>query len=299
VDGALFELELARDARRYGWRQFARTAAAHYCLALIETDELARAEKVLTEDAPLEAPFDTEDAIRLWALAEVRRAQNRPQEAIELAMNAGAVAEQTVPVQGFCPWRTSAAQSAFSLGDAEQARELADQALQRAEATGVLHDRIRALRVAGMCEGGETGLARLRQAVELGESSPPRLETVYALVELGGALRRSNERAASREPLQRAADLARRAGAIRLHDRARQELAAGGARPRRQALLAGPESLTPSERRIAELAAQGASNREIAGALFVTPKTVEYHLRNSYRKLDIRARSELSGALGI
>jgi DNA-binding CsgD family transcriptional regulator len=55
--------------------------------------------------------------------------------------------------------------------------------------------------------------------------------------------------------------------------------------------------LTPSERRIAELAATGQSNREIAQALFVTPKTVEYHLRNAYRKLDIQTRGELSEAL--
>ncbi|MGB8876034.1 MAG: helix-turn-helix transcriptional regulator, partial [Solirubrobacteraceae bacterium] len=61
----------------------------------------------------------------------------------------------------------------------------------------------------------------------------------------------------------------------------------------------GPESLTPSERRIAELAATGQSNREIAQALFVTPKTVEYHLRNTYRKLDIQNRQELAEALSV
>jgi DNA-binding CsgD family transcriptional regulator len=82
-----------------------------------------------------------------------------------------------------------------------------------------------------------------------------------------------------------------------LRERARTELAATGARPRREALLSGPESLTPSERRIAELAARGQSNREIAQALFVTPKTVEYHLRNSYRKLEISGRSELARTL--
>jgi DNA-binding CsgD family transcriptional regulator len=62
-------------------------------------------------------------------------------------------------------------------------------------------------------------------------------------------------------------------------------------------LLGGPESLTASERRIAELAAAGQSNREIAQALFVTPKTVEYHLRNAYRKLDITTRHQLANAL--
>jgi DNA-binding CsgD family transcriptional regulator len=88
-------------------------------------------------------------------------------------------------------------------------------------------------------------------------------------------------------------------GAVALNERARVELAAAGARPRREALLSGPASLTASERRIAELAASGQSNREIAQALFVTPKTVEYHLRNTYRKLDIQTRQELASALSV
>ncbi len=299
VDGALFDLELARDARRYGWQQFVRSAAAHYCLALVEAGQLDRAESVITEDFPLEPPYDAEDAIRLCALAELRRHQNRSEEALELATLAGEVGEGTFAYFGYCPWRASAAQAALALGDRKQARQLAGEALERAKRKDVLHERIRALRVAGMAEGGKAGLAKLRAAAELGEGSPPRLEAIYALVELGSALRRANERTEAREPLQRAADLAREVGALRLHERAREELQATGARPRRDVLLSGPEALTPSERRIAELAARGASNREIAGALFVTPKTVEYHLRNSYRKLDIRGRTELPRALGV
>ena len=91
--------------------------------------------------------------------------------------------------------------------------------------------------------------------------------------------------------------MARQGGARLLYDRARTELAASGARPRRELLLSGPASLTPSERRIAELAAGRHSNREIATMLFVTTKTVEYHLRNAYRKLDIQTRRELAEAL--
>jgi DNA-binding CsgD family transcriptional regulator len=154
-----------------------------------------------------------------------------------------------------------------------------------------------ALRTLGICEGGERGIEHLQQAAELGRSLPPRLETTRSLVELGAALRRSGERARARAPLQEAADLARQAGAVLLYHRARTELAASGARPRREFLLSGPASLTPSERRIAELAAGGQSNREIATMLFVTPKTVEYHLRNTYRKLDIQTRRELADAL--
>lgn len=66
----------------------------------------------------------------------------------------------------------------------------------------------------------------------------------------------------------------------------------------RQPALRGPDALTPSERRVAEMAIDGMSNREIAQALFVTPKTIEKHLGNAYAKLEIRGREELASALG-
>jgi DNA-binding NarL/FixJ family response regulator len=97
--------------------------------------------------------------------------------------------------------------------------------------------------------------------------------------------------------LAEALELAERCGAERLAEGLRTQLRAAGARPRRAALT-GPESLTNSEREVARLAAGGASNRDIAQELFVTPKTVEVHLTNAYRKLGIRSRRELTGALG-
>jgi DNA-binding CsgD family transcriptional regulator len=297
VNDALADLESARGSRRFGWRQFVRAAAAQYSLCLVEAEQLDLAEAALSEDAPLEEPYDLEDAMRLYALAELRRSQRRPEEALTAALAAGRAAEQSMPFFDYCRWRASAAEAALALGDREQALALAREMLERAERTQVPHQRIEALRIAGICEGGDGGLERLRAAAELARSTPPRLETISALIELGAALRRANERAASRLPLQEAADLARQGGALRLYRRARTELAASGARPRREALLSGPESLTPSERRIAELAAGGQSNREIASTLFVTPKTVEYHLRNAYRKLDIQTRGELAEAL--
>ena len=81
-----------------------------------------------------------------------------------------------------------------------------------------------------------------------------------------------------------------------LADRARTELYATGARPRREA-LAGIDALTASERRVADLAAAGRTNREIAQELFVTPKTVEVHLSSTYCKLGIDGRRELADAL--
>jgi DNA-binding CsgD family transcriptional regulator len=297
VTDALMDLELARDARRYGWRQSTRTAAANYCLCLIEIGQLDAAEAALTEDGPLNAAHDLEDTRRMHALAELRLAQGRPREAYELAMTTGRVFERSIKVFGYSPWRTTAAEAVLAIGDRGRAVELAREAHAVAEQTDVLHAKIRALRVLGTCEGGERGLELLRSSAELAEGAPSRLETIRALVDLGSALRRANQRAAAREPLQRAADVARRGGAIALYGRARIELGATGARPRRELILEGTASLTPSERRIADLAAEGASNPEIARRLFITPKTVEYHLRNVYRKLDIKGRRDLAQAL--
>ena len=81
-----------------------------------------------------------------------------------------------------------------------------------------------------------------------------------------------------------------------LGQRAADELGASGAR-RARLLLSGVESLTPSERRVADIAARGLTTRQIAESLFVTPKTVEFHLRHIYQKLDIRSRGELSALL--
>ena len=100
----------------------------------------------------------------------------------------------------------------------------------------------------------------------------------------------------TRAPLRDAFEIASHCGAQPLAEHARNELYAAGGRPRREALT-GPESLTPSERRVAELAAAGQSNRDIARTLYVTPKTVEVHLTSVYRKLGIRSRAGLSNAL--
>jgi DNA-binding CsgD family transcriptional regulator len=91
-------------------------------------------------------------------------------------------------------------------------------------------------------------------------------------------------------------DLAAALGATALADAARSVLVLLGERPRRHR-VSGVDALTPTERRIADLAAAGATNREIARSLFVTLKTVEGHLSSAYRKLDIGSRAQLTAAL--
>jgi DNA-binding CsgD family transcriptional regulator len=192
-------------------------------------------------------------------------------------------------------WRADAAVALQGVEPAE-ARRLAAEELERARefdtplALGV------ALRAAGLAKGGEGGLELLRESVAALEPSPARLELARSVIELGAALRRAKRRRESREPLRRGMDLARACGALALAERAHVELRATGAKPRKL-VFSGVESLTPSERRVCELAAEGLSNPEIAQQLYLTRKTVETHLGHAYRKLDISSRKELGGAL--
>jgi DNA-binding CsgD family transcriptional regulator len=137
----------------------------------------------------------------------------------------------------------------------------------------------------------------LREAVAVLAHSPARLEYARALVDLGAALRRGNSRSEARQLLRQGLELAHRCGASALVKLANEELAATGAHAR-TILLTGLDALTASERRVAHMAAEDLSNKEIAQALFVTVKTVEQHLSRVYRKLDISSRRQLGDALG-
>src|SRR5262245_5738997 len=196
----------------------------------------------------------------------------------------------------FLPWRSQAALALLELGEQDEARRLAGEELDLAQTWGAPRALGAALRAAGLAEGGSEGLAKLEQAVAVLEDSPAKLEHAKARTELGAALRRANRRSQAREHLSRGLELATICGATPLAARAGTRLLATGARPRRVS-LGGLESLTPSERRVAEMAAKGPTNREIAQALFVTPKTVEVHLSSAYRKLHISSRSQLAAAL--
>jgi DNA-binding CsgD family transcriptional regulator len=196
-------------------------------------------------------------------------------------------------------WRLLAAEVARQRGDRDRALELIDGELEYAHKIGAQILLGMALRAAGLTQGHE-GINSLTESVAVLARSPYRLEHARSLVALGGALRRNGERVAAREPLREGLDLAYRCGANSLVGDAQAELKAAGARPRR-ALLEGPEALTPREARMAILAAEGNSNRDIAQQLYVTLATVEGTLWRAYGKLGISghgAREALPQALG-
>jgi DNA-binding CsgD family transcriptional regulator len=233
----------------------------------------------------------------LWSRGYLRLATGRTQEGIDDLLDFGRRLHRDglVPTMQR-PWASLAAPLIAQLGDQERARELAECELQEARAWGTPRAIGGALRGLGAVTGGAKGIELLRRSVATLEASPARLELARALIDLGAVLRRDNQRSRAREPLRRGLDLAHRCGARLLEDRAAHELRATGAKPRRL-LLSGVEALTASERRVAEMAAEGMTNREIAQMLFVTGKTVETHMGHVFQKLDVRARGELGAAL--
>jgi DNA-binding CsgD family transcriptional regulator len=197
---------------------------------------------------------------------------------------------------GYVHARSGAALALLRLGQRPRACQLADAELADVRVFGAPRSLGIALRAAGLARGGKEGLALLNESVAALDGSPAVLECAHSLTELGAALRRSGERTAARDPLARALELAARCGARPLAARARDELKAAGARPRRP-WRTGVEALTPSELRVARLAAEGRSNREIACELYVTLKAIEGHLARAYAKLGIEGRTQLPHAL--
>lgn len=197
---------------------------------------------------------------------------------------------------GFQRWRS---QLALLLGadERERARALVASELTDARELGVASSVGVALMASAVLAPIAAERASLwEQAVLSLERSPAQLELARALAGHGAELRRAGKRAQAREPLRRALELAARCGAEPLAAIAAEELSAADGRPRRR-WLTGVDALTPSELRVARQAADGRSNREIAQALFVTTKTIEMHLSNVYRKLNISSREKLVGVL--
>lgn len=185
----------------------------------------------------------------------------------------------------------------MALDRREEAQEWATNALSLLEQWGPPAGVGAALAAMAATRSGEERIEMLEEAVKLLDGSLLRASHTKALLDLGVALRREGRRADARVPLREAIDLARRRGAVLIARRASEELQATGEKVRSYAPI-GVESLTPSERRVAELAASGMTNRQIAQSLFVTVKTVEAHLSAAYDKLDISSRRQLPEALG-
>jgi DNA-binding CsgD family transcriptional regulator len=281
-----------------GWKDALEAMHAILARALIERGALAEAEQELNLTLAAEhMPTVMTSTLAFEARADLRIAQGDPEAALrdiyairdrETGRRAGNPAS--------LPWRSQAASALLMIGDREQANVLAEDEAVLARGFGAPRAIGIALRVSGLATKGSDGIARLREAVEVLSDSGARLEHARALTDLGAAIRRSGSRVQAREPLRHGLELAHACGATALAERAHTELLASGARPRRLT-FSGADSLTASERRVAELAAAGMGNVAIAQALFVSRKTIETHLGHVFDKLNITSRDHLGPLL--
>ena len=266
--------------------------------ALLDAGEADEAARVVAQAGfPEQLPMNGHLVFFRLARGRLRVEGAAPERGVaELLQLGETVRAVRIDCPATLPWRSLAARGLRLRGRGDEGRELVEEELARARRWGAPMAIGMALRTLALLEDAPTGEQRLREAVDVLAPSPARLEHARALIELGSALRRRNERSEARELLRQGVELAHRCGAKGLVDHANEELAATGARPRR-ILLTGVDSLTASERRVAQLAAEELTNKEIAQALFVTVKTVEVHLSNVYRKLEIGSRRKLGAAL--
>jgi DNA-binding CsgD family transcriptional regulator len=267
----------------------------------IEAGELDEAESLLALLPQEGWPAGVGTVLIPAARGRLRFAQNRPAEALlDFQRCAVMFGHETWGIEirdvGYLHARAGAAKALLHLGQRDRARDVAQAELVDARVFGAPRALGVALRTAGLTQGGSRGLELLGESVTVLRNSPALLERAHSLAELGAALRRDGYRAAAREPLIEALDLAARCGARPLIARVREELKATGARPRRE-WRTGLEALSPRELHVVRLAAEGRSNREIAHQLYVTLKTIEGHLARAYAKLGVERRSQLAPIL--
>ena len=285
---------------RGGWNGQIHFARFWCAVALVELDRLDEAQAVVDEP---DSPGHGADAVGI-ATIEVARARvataRGDHQAAHEHLEKAAVAAASLPFlvnPSVLPWRSEAAPSPTtpSARSRRRGRSWPTRCawLVRTARTGRS-----AWRCAprASCSGARRGWTCSARPSRSWPASPAHLEEARARIDLGAALRRAGRRSEAREVLRVGLDVATRLGAVRLRDRARAEMAAAGGRLRREA-VSGPDALTPSERRVCELAAAGRSNPEIAAELFLSRRTVEFHLRGAFRKLGVGSRDELAAAL--
>lgn len=288
-------LEIARavaPSSAFGWY-----ALSNLAMTLLARGEVAAFESLT---AGVDLSVGAEWGPGTWPLL-VRAlgylARGEIEKGVEDLLSLGEGLEQIAWMNpAYPPWRQEATEALAALGRTREAEELVVIAEERARTFGGPHVIGGVLRARASVEPANKAMDTLMDSVQLLERSGPPHELARSLIDLGNVLNRSGQRREAREPLRRGLELAHRTGAGGLERRAQDELAATGSRPRRISVT-GVEALTATERRVAELAAEGLTNKEIAERLFVTTRTIETHLTHIYEKLSIGGRRHLARAL--
>ncbi len=295
ITDAAADAQAAADGMNWGWHAHPQTAVATQVHCMIERDELKEAASLIERaERELVPPAGRGiDAFMNLARARVHllhRNLDAARTDVEAAAHAVRDFAQSTRVR--CHGDRCGVIAHVS-GDQARARALIDEEVDLAQLFEVPIPLGVALRYRALAETRDQALETLREAISTLEQTEAKLEFARAHVGLGRGLRRAGQRIGARHHLGIGLDLAHRCGAMRLETEIREELMAAGARPRRAA-VSGVESLTPTELRVAQLAAQGLSNNEIAELMFVSRNTIAWHLRNIYRKVQVESREQLA-----
>ncbi|MEV5807202.1 AAA family ATPase [Streptomyces parvulus] len=289
---------LTEHAAAFGARRTGHPALPSYALlALTELGSFDEARSLMQEPDSSRAGDMWEPARFLYAGGVLRAAQGDFTGALHDFLDCGRrLTAHSIVSPSFLPWRSAAALCRLARGDRSAALALAREELKLARAWNTPRSVGRALHAVAVATGGNEGLALGAEAVRLLRKSPDARDLIAALLSHGRQLASAGRRTDARTHYHEAARRAEQLGSVRLRVDAERDLRTVGVR-RPSALLTGSESLTGSERRVSELAAEGRTNTEISNLLQITRRTVESHLTRSYRKLGIQGRDTLRTAL--
>ena len=272
-------------------------ARAILSAVMFEQGNLERARRYLDQAAAVAGPADPLRILLLVERGRLELAGGDAPTALRHFLRVGEIAEGARATNpAILAWRGYAGLATVATGDRDEGERLIQTELSQAQVFGAPGPVARAMRALASVRDPAAALEILEAAVEVVGSSHAALERATTMVDFGAALRRSGKRRDAVPILREGLDIAQRCGADALVSRAMHEANTAGARPRRTALR-GQEALTPREGHVAALAAQGYSNREIAGRLVVTIKTVEWHLGHAYAKLGVKSRRDLADKL--
>lgn len=276
---------------------FAAEAAAILASALHEQGNYLEAEQVASRamlTSPAEAP---RRLLLLEVSARISLERGRLEHAVGAVMEAESLANALdIANPAVVAWQPTAALCYQAVGQRRRAQTLARDGVEVAESFGSPRLLAFTLRTQAEIEGPPAELEHLQRALEAIDGTENQLERAKVVISYGVALHRAGRDNAARGYLREGTGLADRLGAKGVSGRGLSMLRAAGGRPRRPRIT-GPEALTRAERQVVELAIGGATNREIAEALVVTRKTIEWHLQKAFTKLCVRSRSELAQAM--
>ena len=288
-------VRLSRDTRQVGLLGYSAAVLVHVEAALGHT---AEAQQLGAEALEVTAMLGAA-APRIYLLAAIAfddHSQGRNEQAIERFSESLRLAVEHQMDPGYALFAGDHVEALVRAGRTQEAEEVLARIEARAEVSAGTFDAAAAARARGLLAPSDGFDEHFERALELHGRELP-FEVARTQLAWGERLRRDRRRAQSREPLTAALQTFERLGAEPWAERARAELRSTGGPHREAVESAVAEQLTAHELQIGLLVAQGMTNREVAASLFLSPKTIEYHLGQIYRKLDIRSRTQLARLL--